>query len=163
MARAATATWVLRGDTEGCYDLTASYAGTLEPFGDTVTVHAATDKQLHVWGGSALELTVDADDEANDRYPYHVTVGLKNVADVPVYNPTLQLLTEGKKNYIYQPREQLVVTSRRTGPGRHPRPRLHSGPHHQRHPGPSQVVRQQDRRRRRGSRPRSPADQPPRP
>ena len=61
--QSATATWVLRGDTEGFYDLTASYAGTLEPFGETVTVHAATDKQLHVWGGSALQLTVDTDDE----------------------------------------------------------------------------------------------------
>ena len=64
-----TATWVLRGDTEGFYDLTASYAGTLEPFGDTVTVQAATEKQLHVWGGSALQLTVDADDTANERLP----------------------------------------------------------------------------------------------
>jgi PKD repeat protein len=115
--RSATATWVLRGETEGFYDLTASYGGTLEPFGETVTVHAATDKQLHVWGGSALELTVDADDEANEHYPYHVTVGLKNVADVPVYNPSLQLLTEGKKNYIYQPREQLVVAAATLAPG----------------------------------------------
>jgi PKD repeat protein len=115
--QSATATWVLRGDTEGFYDLTASYGGTLEPFGETVTVHAATDKQLHVWGGSALELTVDADDEANEHYPYHVTVALKNVADVPVYNPSLQLLTEGKKNYIYQPREQLVVAAATLAPG----------------------------------------------
>ena len=106
-----TATWVLRGDTEGFYDLTASYAGTLEPFGDTVTMQAATEKQLHVWGGSALELVGRRRRRRQRRYPYHVTVGLKNVADVPVYNPTIELLKEGKKNYIYQPREQLVVAA----------------------------------------------------
>lgn len=71
-----TATWVLRGDKEGSYDLAASYAGTLEPFGDTVTVYAVTEQPLHVWGGSALQLTVDADDTAREHYPYHVTVGL---------------------------------------------------------------------------------------
>jgi Ca2+-binding RTX toxin-like protein/PKD repeat protein/flagellar hook assembly protein FlgD len=112
-----TAAWVLRGDTEGFYDLSATYAGTLEPFGDTVTMRAVTDKQLHVWGGSALELVVDADDVAHETYPYHVTVGLKNVGDVPVYNPTIELLKEGKKNYIYQPREQLVVTTAELAPG----------------------------------------------
>jgi Ca2+-binding RTX toxin-like protein/PKD repeat protein/flagellar hook assembly protein FlgD len=112
-----TATWVLRGDTEGRYDLSASYAGTLEPFGDTVTMQAATDRQLHVWGGSALELVVDTDDTATTGHPYHVSVGLKNVADVPVYNPTIELLKEGKKNYIYQPREQLVVTTAELAPG----------------------------------------------
>ena len=115
--QSATATWILRGDTEGFYDLTASYAGSLEPFGDTVTVHAATDKQLHVWGGSALQLTVDADDSASARYPYHVIVGLKNVADVPVYNPTIELLKEGKQNYIYQPREQLQLSAAELAPG----------------------------------------------
>jgi PKD repeat protein/flagellar hook assembly protein FlgD len=115
--RSATATWILRGDTEGFYDLTASYAGSLDPFGDTVTVRAATDKPLHVWGGSALQLTVDADDTASERYPYRVTVGLKNVADVPVYNPTIELLKEGKKNYIYQPREQLVLATADLAPG----------------------------------------------
>jgi PKD repeat protein/flagellar hook assembly protein FlgD len=112
-----TATWIVRGDTEGFYDLTASYAGTLEPFGDPVTIQAATEKPLHVWGGSALELVVDADDAAHERHPYHVTVGLKNVADVPVYNPTIELLKAGKKNYIYQPREQLVVTTAELAPG----------------------------------------------
>src|SRR5439155_26161825 len=106
-----TATWLVRGDTEGFYNLTSSYAGSLQPFGDTIAVHAATAKPLHVWGGSALKLTVDADDAATARYPYHVIVGLKNVADVPIYNASLELLTTAKKNYIYQPTNQLPVST----------------------------------------------------
>jgi PKD repeat protein/flagellar hook assembly protein FlgD len=111
------ATWVLRGDTEGFYDLTASYAGTLEPFGDTVTVQAASQRKLHVWGGSAVEMTVDADSDVYDRYPYHVRIGLTNKADVPVYNAAVELLASGKVNYIYQPREALEQGTAAIAPG----------------------------------------------
>jgi flagellar hook assembly protein FlgD len=113
----ATSTWLVRGDTEGFYTFNASYAGSLEPFGDTVSILAVNEKPLHVWGGSALELTVNVDREATARYPFHAVVGLKNVADVPVYNPTLQLLKEGKENYIYQPRETLAQSAAALAPG----------------------------------------------
>ena len=115
--QSATATWLLRGDTEGYYNLASTYAGSLEPFGDTITVNAATASPLHVWGGSALKLSVAVDDKATTGYPFHASVTLQNVADVPVYNAALELLTEGKKNYIYQPREQLAVTAAELRPG----------------------------------------------
>ena len=100
----ATASWVVRGDTEGSYDITASYAGRLEPFGTTVAMQAAQPTEpLHVWGGSALEMTVDADKAVYDRYPYRVRIGLTNKADVPIYNATVEFLKDGKVNYIYQP------------------------------------------------------------
>ena len=38
---------------------------------------------LKVWGGSALELIVEVDENVSDGYPFKVRVGLKNVADVP--------------------------------------------------------------------------------
>ncbi|WP_166680250.1 PKD domain-containing protein [Kribbella sp. VKM Ac-2566] len=113
----ATATWVVRGDTEGFYDLTSSYAAGLEPFGDTITVNAATPEPLHVWGKSAIEITVDADNDLWDRDPYHVRVGLKNVADVPIYNAAVELLSQGKEHYLYQPREALRQTTAQIDPG----------------------------------------------
>ena len=39
----------------------------------TITLDAKTQTDLHVWGGSAPPDSVDADDKAYDRYPYHVT------------------------------------------------------------------------------------------
>jgi len=112
-----TATWLVRGDTEGFYDLTASYAASLEPFGDTVTVNAATAKPLHVWGGSAVEITIDVDADIYNRYPYRLQVGLKNVADVPVYNASVELLTQASKHYLYQPREALRQMTAQIDPG----------------------------------------------
>jgi RHS repeat-associated protein len=102
------ATWLVRGDTEGFYDLASSYAGSLEPFGDTISITAKTQTPLHVWGGSALKLTVDAEDAAYEHYPYRATISLKNVADVPIYNATIEFLTDSKSNYIYEPEPQLT-------------------------------------------------------
>jgi PKD repeat protein len=113
----ATASWVVRGDVEGYYDLTSSYAGSLEPFGKSVNLTAVAQNKLHVWGGSALKMTVDADADVYDRYPYRVRIGLKNVADVPVYNATVELLKQGKLNYIYQPREALQQATAEIAPG----------------------------------------------
>jgi flagellar hook assembly protein FlgD/PKD repeat protein len=115
--KTATATWLVRGDTEGFYNLTASYAASLEPFGDTVTVDAASAKPLHVWGGSAIEITIDVDQDIYDRYPYHVRVGLKNVADVPIYNASVELLSQAGLHYLYQPREALRQGTAQIDPG----------------------------------------------
>jgi PKD repeat protein len=112
-----TVDWFLRGDKEGHYPISASYTGVLQPFGETVALDAQSAKPIHVWGGSAFRLSVDADDRADVGYPYHVAVGITNVADVPMYNVSLELLKDGRKNYIYQPREQLTVSDDTIEPG----------------------------------------------
>ena len=112
-----TVDWFVRGDVEGNYNIGASYAGLLQPFGDPISIRAASATPLHVWGGSAFKLTVDADDRADSTYPYHVSVGVENVADVEMYNVSLELLKKGKLNYIYQPREQLAVSTDTLSPG----------------------------------------------
>ncbi len=38
-------TWVVRGDAEGKYDLSATYAGTLEPLGRSVSTTASQDRR----------------------------------------------------------------------------------------------------------------------
>ena len=112
------ADWIVRGDTEGYYTLTANFTGTLEPLGVSVSLPASTaTNALHVWGGSALEMIVDADDVASDTYPYLVRVGLKNHADTPVFNPSIELLKQGKLNYLYQPQERLEQGTDSIQPG----------------------------------------------
>ena len=113
----ASTEWLVRGDKEGQYDLKASYAGLLEPFAAPVSMQAASAQPLHVWGGSALAMTVDVDNAAYEGSPYHVRVGLHNNADVPVYNASVELLKQGKLNYIYQPRERLEQGTAEIQPG----------------------------------------------
>jgi flagellar hook assembly protein FlgD/PKD repeat protein len=103
------ATWVVRGDTEGFYSLAAQYSGTLEPTGSSIVLDAATSPNaLHVWGGSALHLIVDTDASAVAGSPYRVRIGLQNVADVPMFNPAVTFLEQGRVNYIYEPGEILT-------------------------------------------------------
>lgn len=110
--------WIVRGDDEGVYTLTAQYRGTLEPFGKSIFLSASTQPDaLRVWGSSAVEMIIDADDAVNRGYPFRVRVGLKNVSDTPVYNPEVELLEDGRLNYIYQPRERLAQRAAVVQPG----------------------------------------------
>ena len=103
------ASWIVRGDEEGYYTLSADYNASLEPIGAAVRLEAQTEQDaLHVWGGSALEMTVDVDDHADKQRPYRVELSLENVSDTPVYNPEIELKFDGKLNYIYQPKERFV-------------------------------------------------------
>jgi PKD repeat protein len=104
------ASWIVRGDAEGLYELAADYSATLEPIGTSVLLQAATaEDALRVWGGSALTMTVDVDDRADTGAPYRLRIGLTNVStDAPAYNPEVELLTDNKVNYIYQPKERFT-------------------------------------------------------
>jgi RHS repeat-associated protein len=120
-----TTDWLIRGDAEGFYSLSADYHGAMQPLGAPVHLHAQTSSPIHVWGGSALHMTVDADSHAYSNppysWPYHVSVSLTNVADVPVYNPVVELtpLPDGdpRRNYLFQPREQFDQGTDRIDPG----------------------------------------------
>ena len=109
--------WFVRGDTAGEYILQASYGAILEPFGSAVSIEAHTSTPIKVWGASAVEMSVEADEYALPHTPYHVTVVMKNVADVPVYNPAVELQQTGTRNYIYQPAESLTKGTAQILPG----------------------------------------------
>ncbi len=115
-------TWIVRGDEEGLYNLTASYTGTLDPVGASVNLSATTAEPLRVWGGSALEMTVTADDVAEAHHPYRVSLTLTNVTDgssdpAPVYNPVLELKADAAENWIAQPAERFEQGTDEIPPG----------------------------------------------
>ena len=100
----AAATWIVRGDTAGDYELSATYAASLEPIGAPLSMVARTAPgALKVWGGDALTMRVLAEERLLDGHPYRVVVEMENVSDIPVYNLAVELKEEGKLNYIYQP------------------------------------------------------------
>jgi flagellar hook assembly protein FlgD len=113
----ASAHWILRGDDEGFYPLSAQYSGILDPLGSPVTIAAQAEAPIHVWGASALALTVDTDAAAYKATPYHVTVTLSNVSDAPVYNLRLELAPTPTGEYLLQPRQQGDVSVGRLDPG----------------------------------------------
>lgn len=119
--------WVIRGDTEGDYHLSADFTGTLLPFEDEVTGHFTTAEPFHVWGPSAVKLIVEPQDTATKGAPYHLRLSMQNVTDQPlpggrldpahVYNAAIELLEEGKQNFIYAPNQQLLQMKGDLEPG----------------------------------------------
>ena len=108
-----SADWIVRGDKAGDYDLRTTYTGKLQPFDRDVVFTSQTTRPLKVWGTNALSLIIDVDDQVHRAFPYHVRIGLKNVTDADpsnatdLYNPSVELLKQGRLNYIYSPRQQL--------------------------------------------------------
>ena len=80
-------------------------------------------------------MIVDAESAAYQQHPYNVRVGLENVSDRPVYNVAVELKTEGKQNYIYQPRERLVQSVAIDRPRRDVLDDVRVGPVHLRNAG----------------------------
>jgi hypothetical protein len=114
----ATTEWVVRGDQTGEWLLSADYHGTLEPFNAPVEVEAALASPIKVWGIDALELTVKADSSAlEEGVPYHVTVGITNKAEVPMYNVELALEPAVHANFDFQPDQTYGDTIRELAPG----------------------------------------------
>lgn len=114
-----TATWIVRGDEEGEYDLAADYRAELEPFELPVLLQARTQDPLKVWGGSAVRLIVEPDDRAIRWGPYEIFATMENVSDIDVYNPSVALLDRHDDappehaEYVYAPginQEQGVPT-----------------------------------------------------
>ena len=82
----ASARWYVRGDQEGEYNLTAKVQAVSMPYGEVIQQTFTTQEPLKVYAGSALRLTVTANDftERGEQYP--VTLRLENVSDKPIYN-----------------------------------------------------------------------------
>lgn len=79
-----TATWIVRGDKAGEYDLTADFSGVLMPFEKTVTAAFKTSEPIHVDGENALSLKVYDHTTATSDY-WDITYIMTNVSSKPVY------------------------------------------------------------------------------
>jgi flagellar hook assembly protein FlgD/PKD repeat protein len=113
-----TVDWIIRGDIPGYYGLSAGYTGTLQPFGDPVTVNAELAEPLHIWGVEALGLSVQADSGAlSAGTPYHVRVGVTNNADVPLYDVAVSIDPSVHDQFIFQPQEEYTETLGEIDPG----------------------------------------------
>ncbi len=81
----AGAIWYVRGDKEGEYDLTALVTANLS-LGDEITAEFTTTEPIKVNAGSALHMTITAQDMANRGEEYTVRFKLENVSDKSLYH-----------------------------------------------------------------------------
>ena len=80
-----TAEWCLRGDVEGDYSLTATFAGYNQSSGMYNKYKFTTEEDLHVYAGSALKMYIKLPKYSYYNKDYNVQIGLKNMSDKPIY------------------------------------------------------------------------------
>jgi hypothetical protein len=101
--------------------VSATYQGILDPVLQApLSFPIATDSSapIHVWGASALHMTVDADSVATAGHPFLVRLGFTNDSTVDVNNFAVQLLdSPTRTDYIFQPLEQLTQGTAKILPG----------------------------------------------
>ena len=83
-----TLSWILRGDEQGEYDLTADFDGTLAVFNENVKATFKTDEPIKVYGLSSMKLNVNVNNEIKYNALYF-DFGIENVSDIDIYNPVL--------------------------------------------------------------------------
>lgn len=82
-----TLSWIIRGDTEGDYNLTADYSSVLEQFNADVNA-TFESPEIHVYGTSAVHLVMNLNRSIQYQACY-IDFGIKNVTDVDLYMPSI--------------------------------------------------------------------------
>ncbi len=118
-----TINWVVRGDTEGMYDLEAAYSARAPAVEESVYLRARTQEPLHVWGAEALKTRILVDEEATRWGPYAFDVEVHNVSDTPVYNMQVEMLdreagaSDEEAQFVYAPFPSQVQGTDEIAPG----------------------------------------------
>jgi RHS repeat-associated protein len=113
----ATTNWILRGDAPGSYIPSAGYESKLEPFETPVTLQAALAQPFVVSGANALSSVLRVDKGPAERgIPYHVSLGVKNTSDIPLYNVAIGG-SASASHFIFQPHQQFDTTIGEIEPG----------------------------------------------
>lgn len=55
-----TVTWIIKGDSQGSYNISVDFEGVLTPFGIPVKALFTNDQPIKVIGGDALKLKINA-------------------------------------------------------------------------------------------------------
>ncbi|MBR3344775.1 MAG: leucine-rich repeat protein [Solobacterium sp.] len=81
-----TYSFVVRGDTQGEYTISADYSGTLKPFDSYVTAHFDSQEKIRVHGESAVEVGGNFSPVIQDGTAYF-ELYIKNTSSADIYYP----------------------------------------------------------------------------
>jgi len=96
-----TVSWILRGDQEGTYQLSANYSGILSAFGEPIYATFLAKEPLKVYGPSAVKLIAEINSTiTNDAF--HFNLALENVSDIDVNMPSVEVLEHVLNTYLTQ-------------------------------------------------------------
>ncbi len=88
-----TVSWILRGDVEGEYNLSADYSAVLSQFNCAVETTFRTDTPITVYGKNAMKLIADINYDVMYGAVYF-DLSLKNIGGADMYNPTINIIDD---------------------------------------------------------------------
>lgn len=94
-----TASWVIRGDKAGKYNIEAMFNGTLMPFNTPISSKFVTDNPIEVHGGNVFNLEVNNDIWGIKSDAFHTYFKLTNISDIPVYGTNIKAYLYGFKEF----------------------------------------------------------------
>lgn len=88
-----TLSWIMRGDKEGEYDLTADYYALLQEFDAEISATFKTEEPIKVYGLSNMQLVVQVNQQLLYNTAYFA-IGLRNQGSTDVLCPTIDIAEE---------------------------------------------------------------------
>ena len=85
-----TISWILRGDKEGEYSLSADYSGRLSQFDEPIYTTFLSKEPIQVYGLSAVKLIAEVNSSVNFD-AFYFNLALENVSDIDVNMPSIQI------------------------------------------------------------------------
>ena len=82
-----TVNWVLRGDVEGEYPISADFYGELRGFDTAIQATFASETPIKVYGDSGMSIVVESENVVNGYDDYSFRIGLRNESPIEKYLP----------------------------------------------------------------------------
>lgn len=94
-----TINWIIRGDEEGEYYLSADYTGTLSEFNEQISTEFIAEDPIKVYGMSAVKLIAEVNSTVNyDAFYFNLSI--QNVSDIDVYMPSIGVTGDILSTYL---------------------------------------------------------------
>ena len=83
-----TLSWILRGDKEGSYNLSADFNGTLDVFNEEINATFKTEEPIRVYGLSNFKINLEVS-ETIEYNALYFNIGLENKGTVDIHMPQI--------------------------------------------------------------------------
>lgn len=94
-----TISWILRGDQEGVYSLSADYSGLLSQFEEPIHTTFLSKEPIQVYGLSAIKMIAEVNSSVNFD-AFYFNLAMENVSSVDVNLPSIQIEDHVLTSYL---------------------------------------------------------------
>ncbi len=109
--------WLLRGDVQGDYIISANLDTEVWPFNEIVSQTVSAQTPIKIYAGSGLKVLNLVPDRVEGYNNFKVKIGLKNDSPISIYYVTITINTSGLRNCVRSPGYSFSKTFQEIKPG----------------------------------------------